>query len=139
MDNFTMTNDSFDNCLENLMLVLEICVKTDLVLNMEKCHFMVKKKIVLGYKISKHRIEVNKEKNNVLERLPPPPSVKGIRRFLGHAGFYKRFIKDFLKFSKPLCDLLAKDMVFNFIEECIKAFNSLKVKLIIAPIVVAPY
>src|SRR5436853_4038959 len=98
---------------------------------------MVESGIVLGHKISKRGIDVDKAKIEVIEKLSPPTSVKGIRSFLGHAGFYRRFIKDFSKISKPLCDLLAKDAVFNFDESCIKAFETLKEKLISAPIVVA--
>src|SRR4051812_20525626 len=138
MDDFTVTGDSFDNCLAHLTLVLHRCVETDLVLNWEKCHFMVESGIVLGHRISKKGIEVDKAKIEVIEKLPPPTNVKGIRSFLGHAGFYRRFIKDFSKITKPLCDLLAKDAVFKFDESCMKAFETLKEKLISAPIVVAP-
>ena len=64
-------------------------------LNREKCHFMVQEGIVLGHRISTRGIEVDKEKIKALEKLRPPSLVKGIRSFLGHAGFYRRFIKDF--------------------------------------------
>src|SRR5438270_5145969 len=116
MDDFTVTGNSFDNCLAHLTLVLHRCVKTDLVLNWEKYHFMVESGIVLGHRISKIGIEVDKAKIEVIEKLQPPTNVKGIRSFLGHAGFYRRFIKDFSKITKPLCDLLAKDAVFKFDE-----------------------
>src|SRR5436189_4521788 len=99
---------------------------------------MVESGIVLGHRISKQGIEVDKAKIEVIEKLPPPTNVKGIRSFLGHAGFYRRFIKDFSKITKPLCDLLAKNAIFNFDESCMKAFEMLKEKLISAPIVVAP-
>ncbi|RVW25073.1 Retrovirus-related Pol polyprotein from transposon 17.6 [Vitis vinifera] len=71
-----------------------------------KCHFMVQQGIVLGHVISKNGIEVDKAKVELIVKLPPPTNVKGIRQFLGHAGFYRRFIKDFSKISKPLCELL---------------------------------
>lgn len=67
---------------------------------------MAQKGIVLGHKVSKKGIEVDKAKIEVIEKLPPPSSVKGIQSFLGHAGFYRRFIRDFSKISKPLCQLL---------------------------------
>ena len=68
--------------------------------------------IVLGHSISEKGIEVDRAKIEVIEKLPPPKCVKDIRSFLGHAGFYRRFIKDFSKIAKPLCKLLAKDVVF---------------------------
>ena len=69
---------------------------------------MVEEEIVLGHVVSKRGIEVNRAKVELIEKLPPPVNIKGIRSFMGHAGFYRRFIKDFSKISKPLCDLLAK-------------------------------
>ena len=95
MDNFLILGNSFDNCLENLRLVLVRCEETNLVLNWEKCHFMVQEGIVLGHRISVRGIKVDKAKIEAIEKLPPPSSVKAIRSFLGHAGFYRWFIKDF--------------------------------------------
>ena len=92
---FSVLGNSFDNCLENLRSVLLRYEETNLVLNWEKCHFMVQEGIVLGHRISSRRIEVDKAKIKAIEKLPPPSSVKGIRSFLGHAGFYRRFIKYF--------------------------------------------
>jgi len=99
---------------------------------------MVQEGIVLGHKISKRGIEVDKEKLDVIDKLPPPVNVKGIRSFLGHAGFYRRFIKDFSKIAKPLSNLLNKDVVFVFNEEYLEAFNTLKAKLVSAPVITAP-
>ncbi|XP_061374216.1 uncharacterized protein LOC133316477 [Gastrolobium bilobum] len=83
-------------------------------------------------------IEVDKAKISVIEKLPPPINVKGVRSFLGHAGFYRRFIKYFSKIAKPLCKLLGKEQEFMFTDECLHAFNILKEKLITAPIIMAP-
>ena len=138
MDDFTVYGSSFDTCLTNLSQVLQRCAETNLVLNWEKCHFMVKEGIVLGHKISSKGIEVDRAKIEVIEKLPPPSSVKGIRSFLGHAGFYRRFIKDFSKISRPLCNLLEKDSVFDFDESCLVSFNRLKKELTSAPIMSAP-
>jgi len=74
----------------------------------------------------------------VIEKLPPPTSVKGVRSFLGHVGFYQRFIKDFSKIAKPLTHLLVKDMPFDFNEDCLSAFCRLKEALISAPVMQAP-
>ena len=138
MDDFSVMGSSFDNCLENLRAVLARCEETNLVLNWEKCHFMVQEGIVLGHRISARGIEVDKAKIEAIEKLPPPSSVKGIRSFLGHAGFYRRFIKDFSQIAKPLSNLLVQGIPFEFDSHCLEAFTVLKDKLISAPIVVAP-
>nr|GEX59582.1 retrovirus-related Pol polyprotein from transposon 17.6 [Tanacetum cinerariifolium] len=99
---------------------------------------MVKEGIFLGHKISKNGIEVNKAKVDVIAKLPHPTIVKGIHSFLGHAGFYRRFIQDFLKIARPMTRLLKNDTPFSFSKECIKAFQTLKKKLTEAPILVTP-
>ncbi|KAM1903840.1 hypothetical protein ACFX13_041302 [Malus domestica] len=138
MDDFSVFGDSFDGCLENLTLILKRCVETNLVLNWEKCHFMVKQGIVLGHIVSERGIEVDKSKIDLVRYLPSPTSVREVRSFLGHAGFYRRFIKDFSKISTPLCRLLQKDVSFEFNEECEKAFKHLKEMLTSAPIIRPP-
>ncbi|GJR59642.1 reverse transcriptase domain-containing protein [Tanacetum coccineum] len=104
----------------------------------EKSHFMVKEGIVLGHKISKSGIEVDRAKVEVIAKLPHPTNVKGVRSFLGHAGFYRRFIQDFSKIARPMTHLLEKETPFFFSEECIESFNTLKRKLTEAPILIAP-
>ena len=138
MDDFSVLGNSFDNCLENLRSVLIRCEETNLVLNWEKCHFMVQEGIVLGHRISARGIEVDRAKIEAIEKLSPPSSVKGIRSFLGHAGFYRKFIKDFSQIAKPLSNLLVQGIPFEFDSQCLHAFTVLKDKLISAPIVVAP-
>ncbi|KAL6325915.1 hypothetical protein AAG906_038406 [Vitis piasezkii] len=83
-------------------------------------------------------IEVEKAKVELIVKLPSPTTVKGVRHFLGHVGFYRRFIKDFSKLSKPLCEILAKDAKFIWDERCQKSFDQLKQFLTTAPIVRAP-
>ncbi|KAL4387524.1 hypothetical protein GQ457_09G015940 [Hibiscus cannabinus] len=138
MDDFSVSGDNFDTCLGNLAKVLKRCEESDLVLNWEKCHLMVTEGTVLGHKISSQGIEVDKAKVEVIEKLPPPTTVKGIKSFLGHAGFYRRFIKDFSKISKPLFSLLQQNQTFVFDDDCQSAFKELKKRLISAPIVVPP-
>ena len=89
MDDFSVLGNSFDNCLENLRSVLIRCEEINLVLNWEKFHFMVQEGIVLGHRISARGIEVDRAKIESIEKLPPPSSVKWIRSFLGHTGFYR--------------------------------------------------
>ncbi|RDX82621.1 Retrovirus-related Pol polyprotein from transposon 17.6, partial [Mucuna pruriens] len=138
MDDFTVYTDSFEACLSNLSKELKRCIDTNLVLNFEKCHFMVTEGIVLGHLVSNRGIEVDKAKIDIISSLPNPTSVREVRSFLGHAGFYRRFIKDFSKLALPLSKLLQKDVDFNFDQPCIEAFQELKSRLTSAPVLQGP-
>ncbi|KAJ0954149.1 putative nucleotidyltransferase, Ribonuclease H [Helianthus annuus] len=138
MDDFSIFGTSFEACLEQLSRVLKRCVETNLVLSWEKSHFMVQEGIVLGHVVSSKGIEVDHAKIQVISTLPPPTSVKGVRSFLGHAGFYRRFIKNFSVITKPLCNLLLKDVPFVFDKHCKRSFETLKQKLVEAPILQSP-
>ena len=106
MDYFSMVGDFFERCLKYFSEVLKRCEDSILVLNWEKCHLMVKKGIALGRRISKKGIKVNRAKVEVVERVPLPISVKGMRSFLGHSRFYRRFINDFPNIAHPLSRFL---------------------------------
>ncbi|XP_022850603.1 uncharacterized protein LOC111372477 [Olea europaea var. sylvestris] len=110
----------------------------NLVLNWEKYHSIVQEGIILGHQVSARGLEVDRAKIDTIAKLPPPINVKGIRSFLGHARFYRRFIKDFSKIVKPLCKLLGRDTAFVFDESCLRAFEAIKEKLVTAPVMVAP-
>jgi len=138
MDDFSVFGPTFANCLNHLELVLVRCKEKNLTLNWEKCHFMVKNGIVLGHIVSKDGIQVDKAKVDLIKHLPPPTNVKEIRSFLGHAGFYRRFIKDFSKVARPLTELLAKDSKFEFSDKCLESFNHLTRELTSAPIIHSP-
>ena len=138
MDDVTVYGGSFEECLINLETVLNRCVEKNLVLNWEKCHFMVNQGIVLGHIISKKGIEVDKVKIEMISKLPSPINVKTMRQFLGHVGFYRRFLMDFSKIAKPLYKLLEKDAKFVWDENFQKSFEELKAYLTTAPIVRAP-
>ena len=118
MDNVTVYGGSFEECLINLETVLHRCIEKNLVLNWEKCHFMVNQRIVLGHIICKKGIQVDKAKIEMISKLPSPTNVKAVRQFLGHVGFYRRFIKGFSKIAKPLYKLLKKDAKFMWDEDC---------------------
>ena len=138
MDDFSVYGKTFDDCLKNLDRVLQRCQEKHLILNWEKCHFMVREGIVLGHRVSERGIEVDRAKIEVIEQLPPPTNVRGVRSFLGHAGFYRRFIQDFSQIARPLTNLLAKDAPFDFNDECLDSFYYLKKALISAPIIQPP-
>ncbi|XP_052185189.1 uncharacterized protein LOC127796827 [Diospyros lotus] len=135
MDDFFVYGTSFDDCLVSLGKVLERCVEKNLILNYEKCHFMVEQGIVLGHVISKQGIAVDSAKVDIIASLPYPASVREVRSFLGHAGFYRRFIQDFSKIAIPLSHLLQKDVDFKFDEQCKQAFEELKRRLTSPPII----
>ena len=138
MDDITVYGGSFEECLINLETILHRCIEKNLVLNWEKCHFMVNQGIVLGHIISNKGIEVDKEKIELISKLPSPTNVKTVRQFLGHAGFYRRFIKHFSKIVKPLYKLLEKDAKFIWDEDYQKSFEELKAYLTTVPIVRTP-
>ena len=108
MDDITVNGGSFEECLINLKIVLHMCIEKNLVLNWEKCHFMVNQGIVLGHIISENGIKVDKAKIDLISKLLSLTNVKNVRQFLDHVGFYRRFITDFSKISKPFYKLLEK-------------------------------
>nr|GEV66558.1 hypothetical protein [Tanacetum cinerariifolium] len=138
MDDFSVFVDSFSSCLTNLYKMLKRSEDINLVLNWEKCQFMCKEGIILGHKISKSGIEVDRAKVDVIAKLHHLTNVKGVRSFLGHGGFYQRFIQDFSKIARPMTHLLEKETPFVFSKDCIDAFDTLKQKLTEAPILVVP-
>ena len=102
MDDFSVCGSSFDTCLVNLECVLKRCQETNLIRNREKCHFVVDEGIVLVHKVSKKGIEVDPAKVSIIEKLPPPNTVTGVRAFLRHAGFYGHFMSLVLRLLKTL-------------------------------------
>ena len=99
---------------------------------------MMKEGIVLGHVVSSRGIEVDKAKVDLINSLPCPANVKEIHSFLGHAGFYRRFIKDFSRIAQPLSQLLQKEVTFDFGEACKLSFDTLKNMLTTAPIIQPP-
>jgi len=138
MDDLSIYGKTFDDCLENLDKVFQMCEEKHLVLNWENIIFMVREEIVLGHLVSERGIEVDKAKIEVTERLSLSVNIKGIRSFLGHASFYRKFIKDFSFIARPLTHLLAQDVPFEFDDACLQAFEILKKALISAPIIQSP-
>jgi len=99
---------------------------------------MVTNGIVLGHIVSSKGIKDDKSKIELIANLPTPKSIKDVISFLGHAGFYRRFIKDFSVISKPLSNLLTKDNIFEWTEHYEEAFVKLKNLLTSAPVIQPP-
>ena len=112
MDDFSVFGPSFDACLEHLTQILGVCVKKCLVLSWEKSHFMVREGIVLGHLVSSKGLEVDKAKVEVIQDITLPKSIRELKSFLGHFGFFRYFIQDFAKVSKSLTSLLCKEKDF---------------------------
>jgi hypothetical protein len=108
MDEFTPYGKSFDEVLDNLDKFLQRYREMNISLSSEKCNMMMNEVIVLGHHLSSKRIEVDKNKIKIITLLPTPLKPKYIKSFLGHAGYYKRFIKDFSKIVSPMFTLLSK-------------------------------
>ena len=138
MDDFSIFGSCFNACLEHLTQILNVCVKKRLVLSWKKSHFMVREGIVLGHLVSSKVLEVDKAKVEVIQDLALPKSIRELRSLLGHVGFYRRFIQDFAKVSKPLTFLLCKEKDFIIEEEGKHAFMQLKQSLVEAPILQSP-
>ena len=107
-------------------------------LNWEKCHDMIISGIVLGHVVSSQDIEVDNAKIKVISKLPPQKTVREVRSFLGHAGFYRRFIKSFSTISRPMCNLLLKDVIFEWTDNCQQSFETIINLLTSAPIMQSP-
>lgn len=111
--------------LHNLEMVLTHCGEIHLVLNWEKFHFMFKEGIILGHKVSNIDLKMDQENIKVIEKLPPPSNIEGIRSFLDQTGFYRIILKDFFKITKLLCKLMQRDVLYVLIIQCEKAFKML--------------
>ena len=106
MDDFSVFENDFESCLAHMTKILEVYVRKRLVLSWEKSHFMVREGVVLRHIVSGKGLEVDKAKIEVIQNLPLPSTVKDLRSFLRHVSFYRIFIQDFAKASKPLTTLL---------------------------------
>ena len=138
MDDFSVFGYDFDSCLAHLTKILEVCVRKRLVLSWEKSHLMVREGVVLGHFVSGKGLEDDNAKIEVIQNLPLPTTLRDLRSFLGHVGFYRRFIRDFAKVSKLLTTLLCNDKDFFIDKEGERAFEMLKLALMEAPILQSP-
>eukprot|EP00253_Pinus_taeda_P017300 PITA_17300 len=138
MDDFTPYGSNFQEALSNVGIFLAKCIEMILSLSPEKCEFLMTEGTVLGHTISQQGLQVDPNKIAIIQRVPPPQKVRDVRSFLGLVGYYRRFTKDSSKLTSPLFGLLGKDIEFIWIDICQGALDTLKGKLITAPILRCP-
>ncbi|XP_057969429.1 uncharacterized protein LOC131158577 [Malania oleifera] len=127
---------TFQHCM--MRIFFDICEEKNLLLNWKKCQFMVSSGLVLGHLVSKHDIEVDRAKVELISQLPIPRTVTDIHSFLGQAGFDRRFIQNFSSIAKPLCSLLQNETEFLWTNACQQTFEILTKYLTMAPIMQPP-
>jgi hypothetical protein len=134
MDEFIVYGNTYQEALDNLEKFLIRCQEMNLSLSHEKFKMLLTEGVLLGHHVSSKGIKVNPTKIEVIVRLPPPKTQKEVRSFLGHAGYYRWFIENFTKIDAPMFGLLIKDVDFVWTEQCQNAFETLKSKLYVAPV-----
>jgi len=132
MDDFTVYGNTYQEALDNLEKFLIICQEMNLSVNHEKCKMLLIEEVVLGHHVSFEGIKVYPTNIEVIIRLPPPMTQKEVRIFLGHVGYYRRFIENFTNIVAPMLGLLIKDFDFVWTKQCQTAFETLKAKLSVA-------
>eukprot|EP00253_Pinus_taeda_P020547 PITA_20547 len=134
MDDFTPYGSNFQEALTNLGKVLTKCIEMNLSLSPEKCEFLMTEGTVLSHTISQQGLQVDPNNIAIIQKVPPPQKIIDVQSFLGLAGYYRRFIKDFSKLASPLFSLLGKDVEFKWTDDCRGALDELKDKLVSTPI-----
>jgi len=117
---------------------LERCRQIQLALNLKKCIFLTPIGILLGHIVCKDGIKVDMAKIKIILDLKPPTNPKQIRVFLGHTGYYRKFIRHYSDITFPLNELLRHDVEFNWTKDCNESFERLKRSLVEAPILKFP-
>jgi hypothetical protein len=126
------------NHIKCLRLMLNKCRQCEIALNLKKCILFSPFGVLLGHIVCKQGLLVDPSKISIIVDLPPPTSVKWLRTTPRHIGYYKKFIKGYTQITTPMEKLLKKDCQFHWIEECQQSFDTLKQKMVTAPILVFP-
>jgi len=138
LDDIVVYSKSFDEHLCHLKETLDILDCSGFKLNVNKCEFVVQNFRFLGFRVTPEGILPDPDKVRAIAEMPAPKTVRGVRRFLGATGFFRRHVPDYAKVAAPLTQLIKKDHRFRWTDECQKAFQSLKDALMNAPILRKP-
>ena len=138
LDDIATASITFEEMLLNLELVFERIISSKLLLKPEKCRFFQQEMDFLGYKLSHKGIQVNPSKTAAISKMMAPKSKKGVKAFVGMCSFYRKFIKGFAEISRPLTNLMKKDVRFKWGNQEQIAFETLKTKLLTPPILAHP-
>lgn len=138
MDDIIVYSSTLDEHFKRLTEVFSRLLKSNLKIQPDKCEFLRKEVSYLGHLITDKGVKPNPDKVRCIEKFPQPQNQKDIKSFLGLTGYYRRFIPNYSKLTKPMTKLLQKNATFHFDEECIQAFNTCKQLLVTAPILQYP-
>ena len=134
LDDIVIFSKTFEEHLEHLKLVLNRIRQYNLRLNRKKCKFLCEEIDYLGHKVNKQGIMPNTDKVRAVTEFPVPRKIKDVQSFLGLTGYYRPFIERYAFIAEPLTTLLRKNTKFQWDKKCETAFQTLKKKLINAPI-----
>lgn len=138
LDDIVVLSETFETHLEILGKVFDRLYAAGLTVNKEKCKFCRSELRYLGYVVDGSGLRTDPEKIEAILNIPEPTNVHDIRRFIGMASWYRRFVPDFATIMKPLTELTRKSVKFKWTPECDEAFNKIKQLLISAPILTCP-
>ena len=130
MDDICIFSNDFNSHIDHLLIVFQRLIDANLKLNWSKCKFFQEKIIILGHVIEYNQIQMDKTKIEAIVNMLPPKNVKQLQKALGLFGYYRRYIKDYAQITKPLYELLQKNVVWEWSVNRDRAFQFLKDKLI---------
>ena len=138
IDDITIHSTTFEDHLNHIRIVFQRLKDANLKLNPGKCDWFADKIKLLGHVVGGGELQMDKSKVEAVKQIEYCRNVKEVQRFLGLCGYYRKFIKDFAKISRPLSNLTRKDIEFQFNDACKEAFDTLKTKMIEEPILQQP-
>ena len=138
LDDIIIVGKTFKHHLQNVREVFKRLREAGLKLKPSKCDLCCKQVEFLGHIVSADGIRTDTAKTEKVTQWPVPKTKRGVQQFLGLANYYRRIVKDFATISKPLHRLTEKNCKFNWTDDCQKAFEELRLRLVTSPILAFP-